>query len=68
MTGDKKPCNWFADSGGDYWVAGCQGEYGLLWAFDGAEEGPVENHMSFCPYCGCPVEIVPTPQTTEDDA
>lgn len=63
-----RPCKWFADAGGDYWVAGCEGEYGQLWAFDDSSSGPVENKMKFCPYCGHPIEVVGTPQTTEDDA
>lgn len=61
------PCLWYPDAEGDYWVAGCQGEQGLLWSFGDAEEGPVENHMSYCPYCGRAVHIIPPPEAVEDE-
>lgn len=58
------PCHWYEDVSCDYWVAECEGRDGSLWMF--AEGGPVDNHMTFCGYCGKPIEIVDAPDTPVD--
>ena len=39
-------CEWREDSSGDFWDTAC-GE-----AFSFIADGPRENKMRFCPYCG----------------
>lgn len=39
-------CTWEYDGYEDYWVTEC----GEIFVFDA--DGPVENGMTYCPFCG----------------
>ena len=55
-----QPCEW-RDPGEDdvSWQTGC----GKLWEF--IDDGPSENGVKFCPYCGKPLVLVPAEEPTK---
>lgn len=54
-------CEWKEDPIDFNWWASC-GE-----AFCFSEDGPEENHMRFCPYCGRTLKAIPVPEWNDDE-
>ncbi len=53
-------CVWTQNEDG-YWETACDN------AFEFTVDGPVENGMIFCPYCGQRLQAVPLPVPVVDD-
>lgn len=45
-------CEWWYDLGDDVWATHCDNMFSFV------VDGPKENGMNFCPYCGKPLVVV----------
>jgi hypothetical protein len=46
------PCRWRQDADSGSWDTDCGGKFEFI------DDGPAENKMRFCPYCGKPLKEV----------
>jgi hypothetical protein len=57
-------CTWKPDSVGYEWGNCWESQCGLSWSF--IDDGPAENNMNFCPFCGGRLVIAEPPPDAEE--